>query len=83
MDPADVDWILYCEDAGNFYYRSGSLDSWVSGRDQFGKLVLHQVPSQAGIWEEILFRIDSGTNTGIGAKMRPNWLDARGGLLLL
>lgn len=81
VDPADVDWILYCEDAGNFYYRSGSLDSWVSGPGSIWEVgTAPGTVSELESGKRYFFGIDSGTNTGIGGQeCGPNWLDARGG----
>jgi len=82
VSPGDVDWVLSCTDNGNFYYRSGSLDDWISG------------PADASIWEvgqqpgtvttlesgkRYFFGIDSGTNDVVtGDHCGPNWIEERG-----
>jgi hypothetical protein len=80
VSPADVDWVLSCTDNGNFYYRSGSLNSWISGPGSIWEV--GQQPSSVTSLESgkrYFFGIDSGTNTQTGgAHCGPNWIEARG-----
>lgn len=78
--PGDVDWILSCTDNGNFYYRSGSLNSWISGPGSIWEV--GQQPTSVTTLESgkiYFFGIDSGTNDNVGgAHCGPNWIEARG-----
>ena len=83
VDPGDVDWILSCTDDGNFYYRSGSLDDWISGPDE--DVSIWEVGQQPGTvttlesGKRYFFGIDSGTNDNVGgAHCGPNWIEERG-----
>ena len=80
VSPADVDWILSCKYDGNFYYRSGSLNSWISGPGSIWEV--GQQPSSVTSLESgkrYFFGIDSGTNTQVGgAHCGPNWIESRG-----
>ena len=80
VDPADVDWILSCTDDGDFYYRSGSLDDWISGPGSIWEV--GQQPTSVTTLESgkrYFFGIDSGTNDNVGgAQCGPNWIEARG-----
>ena len=80
VNPADVDWILSCTDDGDFYYRSGSLDDWISGPGSIWEV--GQQPGSVSSLESgkrYFFGIDSGTNTNVGgAHCGPNWIEARG-----
>ena len=80
VDPGDVDWILSCTDNGNFYYRSGSLDDWISGPGSIWEV--GQQPTSVTTLESgkmYFFGIDSGTNDNVGgAHCGPNWIEARG-----
>jgi hypothetical protein len=80
VSPADVDWILSCTDNGNFYYRSGSLNSWVSGPGSIWEV--GQQPTSVPTLESgkrYFFGIDSGTNTNIGGThCGPSWIESRG-----
>ena len=80
VNPGDVDWILSCTDNGNFYYRSGSLDDWISGPGSIWEV--GQQPTSVATLESgkrYFFGIDSGTNTNNGgAHCGPNWIESRG-----
>jgi hypothetical protein len=80
VNPADVDWILSCTDDGDFYYRSGSLDDWISGPGSIWEV--GQQPGSVSSLESgkrYFFGIDSGTNTNVGgAHCGPNWIEERG-----
>ena len=80
VNPGDVDWILSCTDNGNFYYRSGSLDDWISGPGSIWEV--GQQPTSVTTLESgkrYFFGIDSGTNTNVGgAHCGPNWIESRG-----
>ena len=80
VNPADVDWILSCTDDGDFYYRSGSLDDWISGPGSIWEV--GQQPGSVSSLESgkrYFFGIDSGTNTNVGgAQCGPNWIEERG-----
>ena len=80
VDPADVDWILSCEHNGNFYYKSGSLDSWQSGTGSIWEV--GKQPSSVSSLESgkrYFFGIDGGTNAQPnGAQCGPNWIESRG-----
>ena len=80
VDPGDVDWILSCTDDGNFYYRSGSLDDWISGPGSIWEV--GQQPTSVTTLESgkmYFFGIDSGTNDNVGgAHCGPNWIEERG-----
>jgi archaellum component FlaG (FlaF/FlaG flagellin family) len=80
VSPADVDWILSCTDNGNFYYKSGSLNSWASGPGSIWEV--GQQPTSVTTLESgkrYFFGIDSGTNAQPnGAHCGPNWIEARG-----
>lgn len=80
VNPADVDWILSCTDGGNFYYRSGSLNSWISGPGSIWEV--GQQPTSVTSLESgkrYFFGIDSGTNANPGgAHCGPNWIETRG-----
>ena len=80
VDPGDVDWILSCTDNGNFYYRSGSLDDWISGPGSIWEV--GQQPTSVTTLESgkmYFFGIDSGTNDNVGgAHCGPNWIEERG-----
>ena len=80
VDPADVDWILSCTDNGDFYYRSGSLDDWISGPGSIWEV--GQQPTSVTTLESgkrYFFGIDSGTNDNVGgAQWGPHWIEARG-----
>ena len=80
VNPADVDWILSCTDDGDFYYRSGSLDDWISGPGSIWEV--GQQPGSVSSLESgkrYFFGIDSGTNTNVGgAQCGPNWIEQRG-----
>ena len=69
-----------CEDNGNFFYRSGTLDSWDSGPGS-----IWEVGTTPGYVSELesgkryFFGIDSGTNDAVGgAQCGPSWLEQRG-----
>jgi hypothetical protein len=80
VSPGDVDWILSCAHNGNFYYRSGSLDDWISGPGSIWEV--GQQPTSVTTLESgkmYFFGIDSGTNGNHGgAHCGPNWIKARG-----
>jgi hypothetical protein len=80
VNPGDVDWILSCTDNDDFYYRSGSLDDWISGPGSIWEV--GQQPTSVTTLESgkrYFFGIDSGTNTNVGgAHCGPNWIEARG-----
>ena len=80
VNPADVDWILSCTDNGNFYYRSGSLNSWISGPGSIWEV--GQQPTSVSTLESgkrYFFGIDGGTNAQpSGAQCGPIWIEARG-----
>ena len=80
VDPADVDWILYCEDDGDFFYRSGTLDSWNSGPGSIWEVgTTPGTVSELESGKRYFFGIDSGTNDAVGgAQCGPSWLEARG-----
>ena len=80
VNPADVDWILSCTDNGNLYYRSGSLDDWISGPGSIWEV--GQQPTSVTTLESgkrYFFGIDSGTNSNVGGThCGPSWIEARG-----
>ena len=80
VNPGDVDWILSCTDNDDFYYRSGSLDDWISGPGSIWEV--GQQPGSVSSLESgkrYFFGIDSGTNTNVGgAHCGPNWIEERG-----
>ena len=83
VSPGDVDWMLSCTDNGNFYYRSGSLDDWISGPDVTDSI--WEVGQQPGTVTSLesgkryFFGIDSGTNDNVGGThCGPSWINARG-----
>ena len=84
VDPGDVDWILSCTHNGNFYYRSGVLDDWISGPSGSSTSIweVGQQPSTVSSLESgkrYFFGIDSGTNdNNFGAHCGPNWIEQRG-----
>jgi hypothetical protein len=82
VSPADVDWILSCTDNGNFYYRSGSLNSWASGPTGSSIWEVGQQPTSVSTLESgkrYFFGIDGGTNTQPnGAHCGPSWIESRG-----
>ena len=80
VNPADVDWILSCTDDGDFYYRSGSLDDWISGPGSIWEV--GQQPGSVSSLESgkrYFFGIDSGTNANVGGThCGPSWIEERG-----
>jgi hypothetical protein len=80
VNPADVDWILSCADTGDFYYRSGSLDDWISGPGSIWEV--GQQPTSVTTLESgkrYFFGIDSGTNANVGGThCGPSWIEERG-----
>ena len=80
VNPADVDWILSCADNGDFYYRSGSLDDWISGPGSIWEV--GQQPTSVTTLESgkrYFFGIDSGTNANVGGThCGPSWIEERG-----
>jgi len=80
VNPADVDWILSCTDNGDFYYRSGSLDDWISGPGSIWEV--GQQPTSVTTLESgkrYFFGIDAGTNDNVGGRhCGPDWIEQRG-----
>ena len=77
---ADIDFMLYCTDAGNFYYRSGVLGTWISGNGA----TIWEVGSAPGSVTELesgkryFFGIDAGTNDFPGGNhCGPNFINQR------
>lgn len=81
VQASDVDWILSCEHNGNFYYRSGSLDSWISGTGSIWEVGDDPTNSVTELesGKRYFFGIDAGTNDlPGGAHCGPNWIHQRG-----